>query len=158
MFEREFPFTDEMLECETGSLLGRVADLERQSLAQRDEIVCLRATLADALRRIALLEGREKREDERNERRNERMVSSPLRNGHVSLRSKYKLDPCRLFCMLKMATFINIFNLPFIGKQIVIESIGNVFFTIRIFSEIKKTRRKNFDRKMENDEKFEENI
>lgn len=60
--------------------------------------------------------------------------------------------------MLKMATFINIFNLPFIGKQIVIESIGNVFFTIRIFSEIRETRRKNFDRKMENDEKFEENI
>ncbi|XP_026668685.1 echinoderm microtubule-associated protein-like 2 isoform X3 [Ceratina calcarata] len=77
----------EMLECETGSLLGRVADLERQSLAQRDEIVCLRATLADALRRIALLEGREKREDERTERRNERTtVSSPLRNGHVTLR------------------------------------------------------------------------
>lgn len=89
--EREFPFTDEMLECETGSLLGRVADLERQSLAQRDEIVCLRATLADALRRIAQLEGREKREDERNERRNERIVSSPLRNGHVSLRSEYAL-------------------------------------------------------------------
>lgn len=80
-----------MLECETGSLLGRVADLERQSLAQRDEIVCLRATLADALRRIAQLEGREKREDERNERRNERIVSSPLRNGHVSLRSEYAL-------------------------------------------------------------------
>nr|XP_034188135.1 echinoderm microtubule-associated protein-like 2 isoform X13 [Osmia lignaria] len=78
---------DEMLECETGSLLGRVADLERQSLAQRDEIVCLRATLADALRRIAQLEGREKREDERNERRNERMVSSPLRNGHAPLRT-----------------------------------------------------------------------
>ncbi|XP_015171618.1 PREDICTED: echinoderm microtubule-associated protein-like 2 isoform X3 [Polistes dominula] len=77
----------EMLECETGSLLGRVADLERQSLAQRDEIVCLRATLADALRRISQLEGRDKREDERNERRNERMVSSPLRNGHVSLRN-----------------------------------------------------------------------
>jgi len=82
-----------MLECETGSLLGRVADLERQSLAQKDEIVCLRATLADALRRIAQLEGKEKREDERNERRNERMVSSPLRNGHVPLRSKSrKLD------------------------------------------------------------------
>ncbi|XP_018393791.1 PREDICTED: echinoderm microtubule-associated protein-like 2 isoform X5 [Cyphomyrmex costatus] len=78
----------EMLECETGSLLGRVADLERQSLAQRDEIVCLRATLADALRRIAQLEAREKREDDRNERRNERMVSSPLRNGHVPLRSQ----------------------------------------------------------------------
>ncbi|XP_012284868.1 echinoderm microtubule-associated protein-like 2 isoform X2 [Orussus abietinus] len=77
----------EMLECETGSLLGRVADLERQSLAQRDEIVCLRATLADALRRIAQLEGREKREDERNERRTERAASSPMRNGHVQLRN-----------------------------------------------------------------------
>ncbi|XP_032689910.1 echinoderm microtubule-associated protein-like 2 isoform X8 [Odontomachus brunneus] len=84
---------DEMLECETGSLLGRVADLERQSLAQRDEIVCLRATLADALRRIAQLEGREKREEERNERRNERMVSSPLRNGHVPLRSSQNSVP-----------------------------------------------------------------
>lgn len=91
----EFPFTDEMLECETGSLLGRVADLERQSLVQRDEIVCLRATLADALRRIAQLEGRDKREDERNERRSERLVSSPLRNGHVSLRSKLDTHPKR---------------------------------------------------------------
>ncbi|XP_043525554.1 echinoderm microtubule-associated protein-like 2 isoform X6 [Frieseomelitta varia] len=85
----------EMLECETGSLLVRVADLERQSLAQRDEIVCLRATLADALRRIAQLEGREKREDERNERRNERLVSSPLRNGHVSLRSNQNSTPAK---------------------------------------------------------------
>ncbi|XP_076678877.1 echinoderm microtubule-associated protein-like 2 isoform X5 [Andrena cerasifolii] len=83
----------EMLECETGSLLGRVADLERQSLAQRDELVCLRATLADALRRIAQLEGREKREDDRNERRNERMVSSPLRNGHAPLRSNQNSVP-----------------------------------------------------------------
>ncbi|XP_071565709.1 echinoderm microtubule-associated protein-like 2 isoform X6 [Temnothorax nylanderi] len=84
---------DEMLECETGSLLGRVADLERQSLAQRDEIVCLRATLADALRRIAQLEAREKREDDRNERRNDRLVSSPLRNGHVPLRSSQNSVP-----------------------------------------------------------------
>ncbi|XP_017794409.1 PREDICTED: echinoderm microtubule-associated protein-like 2 isoform X3 [Habropoda laboriosa] len=83
----------EMLECETGSLLGRVADLERQSLAQRDEIVCLRATLADALRRIAQLEGREKREDEKSERRNERLVSSPLRNGHVPLRNNQSSVP-----------------------------------------------------------------
>ncbi|XP_063993575.1 echinoderm microtubule-associated protein-like 2 isoform X4 [Diachasmimorpha longicaudata] len=78
---------NEMLECESGSLLGRVVDLERQSLAQRDEIVCLRATLADALRRINQLEGRDKREDERSERRNERLTSSPMRNGHVPLRS-----------------------------------------------------------------------
>ncbi|XP_046432655.1 echinoderm microtubule-associated protein-like 2 isoform X2 [Neodiprion fabricii] len=78
---------DEMLECETGSLIGRVADLERQSLAQRDEIVCLRATLADALRRIAQLEGRERREDDRIERRLERGLSSPIRNGHVPQRN-----------------------------------------------------------------------
>ncbi|XP_024937136.1 echinoderm microtubule-associated protein-like 2 isoform X5 [Cephus cinctus] len=77
----------EMLECETGSLLGRVADLERQSLAQRDEIVCLRATLADALRRISQLEGRDRREDERIDRRGDRAISSPIRNGHVPLRS-----------------------------------------------------------------------
>ncbi|XP_051176451.1 echinoderm microtubule-associated protein-like 2 isoform X2 [Leptopilina boulardi] len=85
----------EMLECETGSLLGRVADLEKQSLAQRDEIVCLRATLADALRRIAQLEGREKREDDRNERRNERGLSSPLRNGHVPFRSNQNSVPLK---------------------------------------------------------------
>nr|XP_050856764.1 echinoderm microtubule-associated protein-like 2 isoform X8 [Vespula vulgaris] len=93
IYDIEISFKDEMLECETGSLLGRVADLERQSLAQRDEIVCLRATLADALRRISQLEGREKREEERNERRNERMVSSPLRNGHVSLRNNQNSVP-----------------------------------------------------------------
>ncbi|XP_043476558.1 echinoderm microtubule-associated protein-like 2 isoform X7 [Leptopilina heterotoma] len=85
----------EMLECEAGSLLGRVADLEKQSLAQRDEIVCLRATLADALRRIAQLEGREKREDDRNERRNERGLSSPLRNGHVPFRSNQNSVPLK---------------------------------------------------------------
>ncbi|XP_066583387.1 echinoderm microtubule-associated protein-like 2 isoform X3 [Prorops nasuta] len=78
---------NEMLECETGTLLVRVADLERQSLAQRDEIVCLRATLADALRRIAQLEKKDKREDER------RIVSSPLRNGHVPLRSSQNSLP-----------------------------------------------------------------
>lgn len=79
---------DEMLECETGSLLGRVADLERQSLAQRDEIVCLRATLADALRRITQLENRDKRDDEKHDRKNDRLLSSPLRNGHISLRGE----------------------------------------------------------------------
>ncbi|XP_033208456.1 echinoderm microtubule-associated protein-like 2 isoform X4 [Belonocnema kinseyi] len=85
----------EMLECETGTLLGRVADLEKQSLSQRDEIVCLRATLADALRRIAQLEGREKREDDRNERRSERGLSSPLRNGHAPFRSNQNSVPLK---------------------------------------------------------------
>ena len=78
-----------MLECETGTLLGRVADLEKQSEAQRDEMLCIRSTLADCLRRLALLEGREKREDDRNEKRNERGLSSPLRNGHSPFKSEW---------------------------------------------------------------------
>ncbi|XP_046824221.1 echinoderm microtubule-associated protein-like 2 isoform X2 [Vespa crabro] len=107
---------DEMLECETGSLLGRVADLERQSLAQRDEIVCLRATLADALRRISQLEGREKREEERNERRNERMVSSPLRNGHVSLRNNQNSVPQKDL-RLRQSSGTNVRNSSSLGSS-----------------------------------------
>lgn len=76
---------DEMLECETGSLLDRVASLEKKSLDQRDEIVSIRATLADALRRIAHLEEREKREEERNDR----IVSSPLRDRHIPSKSNH---------------------------------------------------------------------
>lgn len=45
-----------MLETEGASLAGRVHELERKVLEQGDEIVCLRATLADALRRLTLLE------------------------------------------------------------------------------------------------------
>lgn len=46
-----------MLESEKSSLAGRVHDLERKVLTQQDEIVCLRSTLADVLRRVNLLEG-----------------------------------------------------------------------------------------------------
>lgn len=46
-----------MLESEKSSLAGRVHDLERRVLTQQDEIVCLRSTLADVLRRLNLLEG-----------------------------------------------------------------------------------------------------
>lgn len=49
--------TDEMLESEKSSLAGRVHDLERRVLTQQDEIVCLRSTLADVLRRLNLIEG-----------------------------------------------------------------------------------------------------
>lgn len=49
--------TDEMLESEKSSLAGRVHDLERRVLSQHDEIVCLRSTLADVLRRLNLIEG-----------------------------------------------------------------------------------------------------
>lgn len=46
-----------MLESEKSSLAGRVHDLERRVLTQQDEIVCLRSTLADVLRRVNLFEG-----------------------------------------------------------------------------------------------------
>lgn len=53
-----FPLiADEMLESEKSGLAGRVHDLERRVLTQQDEIVCLRSTLADVLRRLNLIEG-----------------------------------------------------------------------------------------------------
>lgn len=51
-----FSIADEMLEAEKGGLAGRVADLERKVLEQGDELVCLKATLAEALRRVSILE------------------------------------------------------------------------------------------------------
>lgn len=49
--------SDEMLQSENSGLAGRVQDLERKVLTQQDEIVCLRSTLADVLRRLNLIEG-----------------------------------------------------------------------------------------------------
>ena len=49
-------FSDEMIETENQSLRDRVADLEKKVHDQNDEIMCLRSTLADALRRITSLE------------------------------------------------------------------------------------------------------
>ncbi|CAB0006622.1 unnamed protein product, partial [Nesidiocoris tenuis] len=46
-----------MLETEQESVRERVCDLEKKVLEQGDEIVCLRSTLADVLRRLAQLEG-----------------------------------------------------------------------------------------------------
>lgn len=46
-----------MLEAESQGVVVRVADLERRVLEQGDELVCLKATLAEALRRISVLEG-----------------------------------------------------------------------------------------------------
>ncbi len=45
-----------MVEHENETLRDRVSDLERRVHDQNDEITCLRATLADALRRINTLE------------------------------------------------------------------------------------------------------
>lgn len=47
---------DDMIETENESLRERVSDLEKKALDQGDEIVCLRSTLADVLRRLTLLE------------------------------------------------------------------------------------------------------
>ncbi|XP_039294135.1 echinoderm microtubule-associated protein-like 2 [Nilaparvata lugens] len=48
---------DDMIETENESVRERVADLEKKVLEQGDEIVCLRSTLADVLRRLSLVEG-----------------------------------------------------------------------------------------------------
>uniref|UniRef100_A0A8D8QNL7 Echinoderm microtubule-associated protein-like 1 n=1 Tax=Cacopsylla melanoneura TaxID=428564 RepID=A0A8D8QNL7_9HEMI len=47
---------DDMLETENESLRERVSDLEKKVMEHGDEIVCLRSTLADVLRRLAQLE------------------------------------------------------------------------------------------------------
>merc|ERR1712241_1249657 len=47
---------DDMVEHENETLRDRVSDLEKRVHDQSDEITCLRATLADALRRINTLE------------------------------------------------------------------------------------------------------
>jgi len=54
---KTFAFTDDMIETENESLRERVCDLEKKVLEQGDEIVCLRSTLADVLRRLNQLEG-----------------------------------------------------------------------------------------------------
>lgn len=46
-----------MIETENESLRERMCDLEKKVLEQGDEIVCLRSTLADVLRRLNHLEG-----------------------------------------------------------------------------------------------------
>ncbi|XP_055594510.1 echinoderm microtubule-associated protein-like 2 isoform X2 [Uranotaenia lowii] len=46
----------EMLETEKASLVERVNDLERVVLEQKDEIVCLKSTLADVLRRLSTID------------------------------------------------------------------------------------------------------
>ncbi|XP_055535670.1 echinoderm microtubule-associated protein-like 2 isoform X2 [Wyeomyia smithii] len=46
----------EMLEAEKAGLVERVNDLERIVLEQKDEIVCLKSTLADVLRRLSTID------------------------------------------------------------------------------------------------------
>ncbi|XP_055372451.1 echinoderm microtubule-associated protein-like 2 isoform X2 [Condylostylus longicornis] len=74
--------TDEMLESEKSSLAGRVHDLERRVLTQQDEIVCLRSTLADVLRRLNLIEG--------NIERNTNSTTSHHYNSQTDHHSTYR--------------------------------------------------------------------
>ncbi|KAJ3631621.1 hypothetical protein MTP99_012740, partial [Tenebrio molitor] len=75
----------EMLEAESRGVAGRLADLERKVLEQSDELMCLKATLAEALRRVSVLEGTKINHHQAS------AMSSPLRNGNnkdaVRLRS-----------------------------------------------------------------------
>ncbi|EAT44526.1 AAEL004109-PA [Aedes aegypti] len=48
--------SEEMLETEKAGLVERVNDLERIVLEQKDEIVCLKSTLADVLRRLSTID------------------------------------------------------------------------------------------------------
>jgi microtubule-associated protein-like 1/2 len=62
-----------MMETENESLQERVADLEKKVLEQGDEIVCLRSTLADVLRRLNQFDSRGSGDYNR--------ASVPVRNG-----------------------------------------------------------------------------
>lgn len=64
-----------MLEAESRGVVVRVSDLERRVLEQGDELVCLKATLAEALRRISLLEGTKLAHQVNS------MPTTPVRNG-----------------------------------------------------------------------------
>ncbi|TPP60696.1 Echinoderm microtubule-associated protein 1 [Fasciola gigantica] len=46
----------DLMKLEEAGLLDRVADLEKRSAEQTNELACLRSSMADCLRRISLLE------------------------------------------------------------------------------------------------------
>lgn len=79
-----------MLESEKCSLAGRVHDLERRVLTQQDEIVCLRSTLADVLRRLNMFESNMERSSVSINLHGGRSApNTPSRNGSIGFnRSK----------------------------------------------------------------------
>ncbi|KAL1490011.1 hypothetical protein ABEB36_013925 [Hypothenemus hampei] len=78
----------EMLEAENRGVADRVADLERKVLEQGDELVCLKATLAEALRRLNILEGM------RNPSSTPSMPSTPIRiNGNGPFKDALRQKP-----------------------------------------------------------------
>lgn len=110
-----------MLETENSTLAGRVQDLERKVLEQGDELVCLRATLADVLRRLNLVEGLRQNGPPQG---NLTAPSTPVRNGYgviqrsgvpvqkdVRLRSPYRVEVKE-----NKRTYSNNSNLPQVRK------------------------------------------
>lgn len=73
---------DEMLEAESRGVAGRVSDLERRVLEQGDELVCLKATLAEALRRLSLLEGMRLAQQVPSSATHNTAPNTPIRNGN----------------------------------------------------------------------------
>lgn len=80
-----------MLESEKSGLAGRVHDLERRVITQQDEIVCLRSTLADVLRRLNMFESNVERSSVSINLHGGRSApNTPSRNGSIGFnRSKF---------------------------------------------------------------------
>lgn len=80
-----------MIETENESLRERVCDLEKKVLEQGDEIVCLRSTLADVLRRLNQLEGS----------RTLSLNTSVLKNGNTPRAAgTFVINCCQFFTVI----------------------------------------------------------
>lgn len=86
-----FFISDDMIETENDTLRERVSDLEKKVLEQNDEIICLRSTLADVLRRITQLEG------------SRSLSTPPLKNGY------YRGNHCNLRAIGDFLTYFYYF-------------------------------------------------
>lgn len=115
-------FTDEMLDTESRGVAGRVADLERKVLEQGDELVCLKATLAEVLRRLNILEGM------RNPGNASSTPSTPVRiNGNTSLNNVLRQRPSSHLSGSKVE---NVRKLVWLPIHLALYSIVCVFFKV----------------------------
>ncbi|XP_035794096.1 echinoderm microtubule-associated protein-like 2 isoform X1 [Anopheles albimanus] len=78
-------YSEEMLETEKAGLVERVYDLERQVLEHKDEIVCLKSTLADVLRRLATIDN--SYENSHNSNSNSSNNNNSTMSGRVGIMS-----------------------------------------------------------------------
>lgn len=77
---------DDMIETENTTLRERVNDLEKKVLEQGDEIICLRSTLANVVRRLEQVEGFSRT----NPDTGYRYGNAAIKNG--SVRSEYQSE------------------------------------------------------------------